>query len=693
MFGREVELARIEQLLETAADGASGVAIEGAPGVGKTALWQAAIASARARGFHVLATAPCEPDMALAFVGLTDLFDNVGPGDLDLLPEPQRRALAAALTLEKAVGSPADSQALPRAVLAMLRVLAARGPLVVAIDDEQWLDGSSARVLAFALTRLRNEHVSILLTRRSASEGALWAELSRGFGAVDGAQRRLGSLRLEPLDAVSLRALLQARLDQPISPPLSSRIHQLSGGNPLFALAIADGVRSRAGAVRELDVRIPRTLGDAIAQRLATVDAAARDPLLVAASLSHPTVSLIQSALPEFTFSDLDSAERNGVIEIVDGRLRFTHPLLASTHYTRSDSDRRRALHRTLAEVVSDGVDRANHLALGAEAPNFELANAIEQGATEAARRGAPEVAARLLEQAARLTPVDSQEASRARAVAAAEQHWAAGDVAVARGLLESELSDLPGGPMRARALKVLARIRTDNFEASARLFEEALNEAGHDHRLAAEIETLLAEVRVNSGDLVAGLAHDKAAVAHAEATGDRALIARTLAGQALTHFLRGDGVQLDLLDRAIKFEDHDADVPSSYLPSAALGYSLLWSDQPDAARPLLELAFRRAEQRSEELELGILAAHLAGLERNVGNRAQAERYLAEAQAMRHIGDDQADTYLLTLDAANAAWFGDLEVARASADSALAFARRMGDCFASLAIEHGPRGR
>jgi len=139
-------------LLDGASDGPAGLALEGAPGIGKTTLWRDAVAMARRRDYGVIATAPGEPDASLAFAGLGDLFDGLPGRVLAALPDPQRRALAPSLFLADPAQAPPDPQALPRAVLGVLRELAVPASLLVAIDDEQWLDRASARVLAFALS-------------------------------------------------------------------------------------------------------------------------------------------------------------------------------------------------------------------------------------------------------------------------------------------------------------------------------------------------------------------------------------------------------------------------------------------------------------------------------------------------------------------------------------------------------------
>ena len=159
LFGRDAERARLEQLLDGAASGPVGCILQGKPGIGKTTVWRAAVESARQRGYQVLETAPSEPDSVLAFSGLNDLLDRISDGVLETLPDAQADAMRAALLAGDLPNGSRDMQALPRAVLGVLRALAAAGPVLIAIDDEQWLDPASARVLAFALCRLHEEAI------------------------------------------------------------------------------------------------------------------------------------------------------------------------------------------------------------------------------------------------------------------------------------------------------------------------------------------------------------------------------------------------------------------------------------------------------------------------------------------------------------------------------------------------------
>lgn len=677
MFGRDIELAQLGQALDRGRTSLSGLALEGVPGIGKTTLWRAAVADAVQRGFTVISTAPAEPDTALAFAGLGDLFEDLPPHVWGALAEPQRRALEAALFVGGPAAGPGDPQALPRATLSVLRSLAADGPLVVAIDDEQWLDASTGRVLGFALCRLREEPVCVLLARRPESDGALWPQLARGFG-VEG----MAVTPLRPIGIESIHRLVNERLGLRVSAPVLRQIYEVSGGNPLYALALARALEPDNDAVGSHELVLPKTLADTLALRLKDLDPPAADLLVIVAAASNPTLSLIQALASEFRLSALEGAEREGLIEITGDRVRFSHPLLASTHYSRSPVARRREIHRLLANVVEGDQERANHLALGAEAPDRRIAVTIEQAATRAARRGAPEAAARLLEQAARLTPAGAPEARRSRTIAAAEQHRAAGDLGRARSLLETVLEEVPEGPLRARALKQEAVLRSDDFETASRLLEEArANAADHD-RLGAEIEVLFAENCGNRGDHVAALEHGRAAIKRAERAEDPHLIAQTLGQHGVAAFFVGLGVQKEELTRAIELAEDDEETPSYYWPSTALGCQLFWADEVDAGRPLLERSLRRAVRRGEEEERKSILFHLAHLEWEAGNDETAEHLTGKTiEAARQLDDEQSDSYILWLEAFVAARRGEFDRARAHAEGAVDLAGRIGDIF------------
>lgn len=672
LFGRDAERAHLEELLDTVDSGPVACIVEGTPGIGKTTLWRDAVQSARRRGYQVLETAPSEPEAALSFSGLADLFERVPDEVVDALPDVQGQALRASLSLGELPEGSRDPQALPRAILGLLRQLSAAGPVLIAIDDEQWLDPASARVLAFALCRLRDERVVVLVARRSEPGGTLSIDLRRRFGG-----RGVESISLQPLPMGAVKMLLEAHLDRTISAPVLRRIHQGAEGNPLWALAIANELEARhTDGERSAELPIPRTLSDAIDLQLGHLDPRADAAMLAIAALSQPTLALLQAAVPEFALSDLESAEQAGVVELAGDRLRFTHPLLASTHYANTPVSKRRELHRRLATVITDEEERAHHLALGTEAPDRDVADNLEQAAEVAARRGATESAAQLLEDAARLTPIDQAHAQSERVVAAAEHRFHSGDVNRARSTLEAVIPHLTGGPLRARARLQLAELRSDEPMAGVELLETALEDAGDDDRWRARIEFELTAATSTVGQFPSARAHAESAVRAAERLGDADLISTALGNLLLTFVTTGEPVEPELFERVARSEDSHT-TTTYHLARTSMGLALYWVDQLESARPVLERAAHRASSRGEEWDrLGVLLT-LLQLEWDSGEQDQAEKYRDAAEEA--LGEyTEGFLELFAFDATRALQRGELSQARAKAEHGLALMDRTG---------------
>ena len=149
LVGREAELEVVRRWVDRLDGGPSGLVVTGEAGIGKTTIWTAATTSATGHGIRVLVTRPVEAEFRLGYSGLGDLLAEAVEPILADLPEPQARALAAALEIGGGTGS-ADPLLVGRAILAALRQLCRSGPIVVAIDDVQWLDQATASGLAYA---------------------------------------------------------------------------------------------------------------------------------------------------------------------------------------------------------------------------------------------------------------------------------------------------------------------------------------------------------------------------------------------------------------------------------------------------------------------------------------------------------------------------------------------------------------
>ena len=359
IVGREVEFASIHAFLERPAEGPVALVLEGEAGIGKSTLWLTGVEAARERGFRALVSRPAEAERGLTHAGLGDLFENVLESVLPALPAPRRHALEVALLVEEDPDG-FDPRTLGVAVRSALEVLAAEGPVVLAIDDVQWLDPSSTSALAFALRRLDDRSILLLLARR-LGERAETPDLERAIPAD-----RVERLHVGPLSLGAIHQLLQARLELKLPRPTLLRVHETSGGNPFYALELARALGADVDPTQPL--RVPESLEGLVRARLDELPPATRESLLLAAAVGRPSAELFASL--DVTEPVLDRALAARVIERKDGTIRFTHPLLASAVYHGVSAEERRRAHGRLALVVADPLDRARHLALSTESPD-----------------------------------------------------------------------------------------------------------------------------------------------------------------------------------------------------------------------------------------------------------------------------------------------------------------------------------
>jgi len=431
VIGREQELKSVYAVLDGPLEGPAGLVLEGEAGIGKSTLWVAAVTGARERGFRVLSSRLAEAEMGLAHVGLGDLFEGVLGVVLPALSAPRRRVLEAALLIEDASLDRVDDRAVAVAVRDSLQLLAEREPLLIAVDDVQWLDPSSSAALAFALRRLPSNNVLVLLARRL------------GDGAQAGLEQALDAERVRrvlvgPLTVGALHRFLRDRLGRSFARQTLLRIHERSGGNPFFALELARVLEVDVDPLAPLPV--PETLEELVRARIDELPLYTREALALASAMGTPSEALLERA--GVSSEALDPAVVAHVVERESGTIRFTHPLLSSVLY-RQLGEERWSVHGRIAGIVDEPVLRARHLALSRAAPDADIAAVLDDAAGVAADRGASAVSAELAEQALRLTPSASREARLRRAFAAARAHRVAGEWTRARTIA----ADLLAGP------------------------------------------------------------------------------------------------------------------------------------------------------------------------------------------------------------------------------------------------------
>jgi DNA-binding CsgD family transcriptional regulator len=670
ILGRERELAVVRGFLARVADGRSVLLLEGEPGIGKTALWQAALDEAARAGIRVRASRPSEAEAALPLVGLIDLLADVLGEALPFLPGPQAEALEIALLRAGPRAERVDQLALSVAVLGALTALARERPLLIAVDDLQWLDRPSARVLSFALRRLGEVSVALVASCRVGGDSGLLVDLERML-----AEERVERLVVGPLPSGALDLLLRARLGLVLSPPRVRAVYERSGGNPLHALEL--GRLALAGASLGPGETLPvsATLSELVLERVGTVSESTREVLLEVAALSRPSLALVAERRAE-----LEESYAVGLLERQGEQLRFSHPLYGSAIYQAATPEERRAVHRNLAERLSELEERALHLALAADGPDEGVAGLLEDTARRAAERGAPDAAAELVEQARRLTPPEAADDGLRRSLAAANFHALAGDAPRARTILETLVAELPPGRVRAEALLRLAEITT-GFPAAVELCLSALPESAGDPGLEGRIHLVIGFASWLIGlPISVWEEHARAAAALAAEAGESRLHASALASLAVTRFAQGRGVARGLNEQVLALAPEGGLTVIDESAGTLLGFQLLYADELDEARTLLTAELERAVERGWLLLQVMALSKLVRLECLAGNFADAEEHLAALlEQARGLELSNVDALTLTDCALVGVYRGRVEHASRAADDAATAAHRVGD--------------
>ena len=674
MIGRDAELAAVDEFLAGVSTGLGVLLLDGEAGVGKTTLWNAAVAAATRRGFRVLSCRPAATEAKLSFGGLDDLLDGVVEEVSDSLPEPQRQALDAVLL--RGPSTDADARTVCRAVLETVRLLAGSGPVVLAVDDVQWLDRPSAQVVEYVVRRLSDEPVGVVLAWRSAAAEALPLGLARVPWP-----ERVRRLTVGPLSVGALHRLLQSHLELSLSRPILVRVHATSGGNPFYALEIARAVAAmnrRLAADEPLP--IPATLNELVRSRLTRLPAATRDVLLVVSALAVPTMRLVAEAVGDARAgAAVERAVRVGVLVAERDRLEFSHPLLASGVYADASRRRRIAVHRRLAEVVADEEERAHHLGLATEEPDEDVAATVESAALLALKRGAPSTAADFYETAERLTPPADGDGVRRRLLVAARCHGVAGNTPRGRQLIEKILStDMPG-PGRAEALLLLSSGEFGDLASEAvDMLEQALEEAAGRPELEARLLVELVSVHLGGWDIPAAAAHARVALAAAEQAGDLATLSRALVAAGRLEVFQGRPLGIQLVHRAESMQPMVEQARVAALPSGWIGTLLRYMDDFDGARTRLEPLLSRAGELGDDSSTGELLYELSELECWAGNWERALAYAQHSVEIQTQAERKWDlTNALAALAFVEAHLGRVEDSCVHATQGLAIARSM----------------
>lgn len=564
--------------------------LEGEPGIGKTALLVDATDQARERGFQVLAARGSPAEVSYAYSAVADLLSGVDGAALAQLPDIHRLALGRAQLVDVAAGPVTDERVVATAFLSVIEHLSAQEPVLLAIDDAQWLDRSSTAVISYAARRLSGR-AGMLATVRIGEPDSLDMQSRLQFRRPEALTR----LRIRPLPLGGLHALIAARLGHTLPRPTITRIHDISGGNPFFALELA--ARTATGESDAI-VDLPDTLSALVRGRIGDADDEESTVLLAAASTAAPTVELIAqgAGLTETRVVELlDSAASRAIVGLDGNRVRFTHPLFATGVYTGATPARRRAMHRRLADVIDQPEIKARHLALSATSGDQLTLSALDAAAESTSARGAPAVAAELIELAIKLGGDTPQ-----RRIRAGELQFRGGSLVAARRHLQTSLQDTPPGVLRSMALMWLGAVRgyDDDTVGSAETMATAADEAGDNAalRLLCLLRMILPLAMLDRlGDAVA---RAQEAVALADQLGVPNLRSQALSILVFAKFARGLGEDREALRLALELEDPHGGATTWFRASGVAAMM-------PAYRGDLDLALTRMRALQQQLRVG----------------------------------------------------------------------------------------
>jgi DNA-binding CsgD family transcriptional regulator len=569
--------------------------VHGEAGIGKTALLRYAVE--QAEGMTVVRALGVESEAELQFSGLLELLRPLLE-HLPQIPFQQAKALRSALGLCEPEEH--DRFTIGAATLSLLAAAAESSPLLVVVDDAQWLDRATTEAVLFAAKRLVADSAALLFAVRDG-EG-------RGFepGGID-------RLELGGIGADEAASLLAQDDGQVVAPEVADRLWEATQGNPLALLEAQSLLTDDQLAGREaLPEPVPAgaTLEGAFAWRAETLPFDSRRALVVAAVSLSSELEPVAAALTTLAIERgaLESAEDAGLISIADGRIDFRHPLVRSAVFHGAAPSERRVAHRALADAVSDGSDperRAWHLAWAAMGVDEEAAAALELAAQQARARSSYAAAAAALERSASLTADDQARLPRLYAAADAALH--AGRADEASALLVEPLQAGREPCLRAEALRLQGRIEYlagrpkragDLLMEAATLLEDV------DRRLAVEICTEACSARLGVGDASGMLAAAERAHALAAETQDeevRRLVTLTL-GWVLCYVGRSHEGS-PLLERAVASPE-DLDVQLDPLSLLRIGVGLEWLER---SREAFGHAGRDVDQARAQGAVGLL--------------------------------------------------------------------------------------
>lgn len=625
------------------------VALHGPSGIGKSALLDALEDGAATCGTLVLRAAGAPAEQSLPFTALQDLLDQLGaPGQ-----RPSRRLVA---------GAPADAlrSELCAEFRSLLDELASRQPVLILLDDVQWIDPESACVIGYG-------------RRRVPGRVGLVATVGPGPGSgVDISD--LHELDVPPLDAGETIDLL-GRHGVPAH--VAQRVHVESGGLPSVALALG-GALAEHPSLLGGPTPLPPTIARVLRDRYLGQPDPLRETLALAALLHRPTVRQLQRAGRLDADADLQAATDAGLVVRTDDAVRFTPAALRRVVADAVPAVRRAELHRDLADVAPTAAERARHRALADPRPDPELARELGLAAQESATAGARELATELYLLAADRCPLGLA-AERAEWLATAVETGATGNHAELVHRALADFLDLPATPAQTvRVRLALPELAGSGVAALDELLTAALADAGDDDELVAMVLLQRARVALMESRPDQAVSRAEQAIGLLRRAGDRAGEAAALTTLAVSSRWVGTGRHDEHLAAALELSD-GATAPglTHTSPAYMAARFAFYDDRLEEAWSAFLSMLARVERGAGSDQVHVLRC-LVEVGVRLGRCREAMGYAARAA---RIGDE------FGLDA-HTGWFitglaelagGDLDAARTLAERGVVAAEERGD--------------
>ncbi|MEU8303193.1 AAA family ATPase [Actinomadura sp. NPDC048955] len=586
LAGRSALLASVESRI-----GRNGsVVLTGPSGIGKTALLEAVGAAAAGRGELVLRVAGTETERWVPCSGLAELLDQL-PG-----------ALTAELPRERLSGLPephpaasSDHVACRLAFRGLLARCAEERPVLLLVDDAQWLDAESVHAVRYTVGRLGPRGVRAVVAGR-------WPD---GFAAGDTwtPAPDAAHIPVPPLEPDELAEMFDG-YGLPVR--VVNTLHADSGGNPYLALALGGAFTGRVPR-HWRPAPLPQRVRAVIAERLARLPEGARETLLTAALAIRPTTDLLRRAGRAEAARDIGHAAGLGLLIAEGGGIRFTPPAVGTVLAESADAPHLARVHRALAEAVPDAAGRARHRALAGPGPNAELAHSLVTAAEQAVRQGSHRMAAELYLLAADRSPAEPTAERTEWLVAAAETGASGGLPDLAHRAADAVLAADATRAQRVRVRLALLDLSGQGLTEMGELFAAALVDAEGDPALLGQVR-----LRMALGTLVTGAPgraeqEVDAALAHARDTGDTDLEARALAVRANIALIEGRGDYAGDLERARRLPEPALDGRLHMTPRYLAAYCAIFEDRLTEARAELLRLLALVERGSGEEVVHVL--------------------------------------------------------------------------------------